>query len=61
MAVHWLALHASTAGDTSSIPGLGTKIAQASQHGQKKKKKKNEKTTETLSPSLKELKIPMRR
>ena len=36
--VKWLRLHASTAGDTGSIPGQGTKILQATQHGQKKKK-----------------------
>ena len=33
--VQWLRLHASNAGGTDSIPGQGTKIPQAAQHGQK--------------------------
>ena len=36
--VQWLARHASTAGGTSLIRGQGTKILQATWHGQKKKK-----------------------
>ena len=39
LAVQWLGLRTSTAGDTSSIPGQGTKIPQAMRHSQKKKKK----------------------
>ena len=34
--VQQLGLHASTAGDPCSIPGEGTKIPQATGHGQKK-------------------------
>ena len=37
--VQWLRLHASTAGDTGSIPGWGTKILHAAQCCQKRKKK----------------------
>ena len=36
--VQWLRLLASTAGDTGSIPGPGTKIPYAMQCSQKKKK-----------------------
>ena len=35
--VQWLELHASTTGDTGSIPGRGTKILYAVWHSQKKK------------------------
>ena len=35
LAVQWLRLHASTAGGMGSIPGGGTKIPQATGHGQK--------------------------
>ena len=38
LAVHWLGFCALTAEDLGSIPGQGTKIPQASQHGQRKKK-----------------------
>ena len=38
LATQRLRLHASTAGDTGLIPGLGTKIRQAMRCGQKKKK-----------------------
>ena len=34
----WLGLHAFTAEDIGSIPGLGTKIPQALRRGQEKKK-----------------------
>ena len=34
--VQWLRPHTSSAGDTGSIPGWGTKIPHATQHGQKK-------------------------
>ena len=37
--VQWLRLHASTVGDTSSIPGPITNIPQAAQCSQKKKKR----------------------
>ena len=37
LAVQWLGLQASTAGGTSSIPGLGTKIPHA-EHGMAKNK-----------------------
>ena len=40
LAVQWLGLRASIAGATDSIPGWGTKMPHAMQHGQKKKKKK---------------------
>ena len=39
--VQWWGLHASTAGGTGSIPGLGTKIPEAAWRGQKKEKKKS--------------------
>ena len=38
LVVQWLRLHAPTTGDTNSIPGQGTKILLAMQHGRKKKK-----------------------
>ena len=37
-AVQWLGLSASTAGDTGSIPGQGTKIPQAACMAKKKKR-----------------------
>ena len=37
LVVQWLELPASTAGGTGLIPGQGTKILHAVQHGQKKK------------------------
>ena len=37
LAVHWLRICASTAGGTVSISGLGTKIPQAMQHGQRER------------------------
>ena len=40
LAVQWLELCASTAGGMGLIPGQGTEILQATQHGQKQKKKK---------------------
>ena len=40
LVVQCLGLHASTAGGKGSIPGQGTKIQQAVQHGQKMKKEK---------------------
>ena len=39
LAIQWLRLCASTAGDAGSNPGRGTRIPHASQHSQKKKKK----------------------
>ena len=39
--VHWLRLHAPTAGGTCLIPGLVTKIPHVSWCGQKKKKDQN--------------------
>ena len=39
LAVQWLGLHASIAGGTGLIPGQGTQIPHATQHGQKEKKK----------------------
>ena len=41
----WLGHHPSTAGDTGSIPGWGTKIPKAFQCCQKKKKNGKEKQT----------------
>ena len=38
--VQWLRLHAPNRGDMSSIPGYGSKIPHASQHGRKKGKEK---------------------
>ena len=37
--VQWLGLHTFTPEGLGSIPGRGTSILQAKQHGQKKKKK----------------------
>ena len=51
MAVEWLRLHTSNAGDASSIPGLGTKIPNAAWYGQKiilKKKIKKREVQKTL-------------
>ena len=45
LAVQWLGLQASTAGDTGSIPGQGTRIPQA--HGTAKRKKNKIKWTIT--------------
>ena len=45
--VQWLGLCASTAGGVGSIPGQGTKILKAMQHGQKKKKTKPNQTKKT--------------
>ena len=41
LAVQWLKLHASTAGDVGLIPSWGTKIPHAMRHGQKKKEINN--------------------
>ena len=38
LAVQWLRLHTSSAGGVGSIPGRGTKVPNATWHGQKKKK-----------------------
>ena len=35
LAIQWLGLHMLTAEDPGSIPGRGTKVPQATQHGQK--------------------------
>ena len=40
LAVQWLRFYASSSGGTGSVPGQGTKIPHATQHGKKKKKKK---------------------
>ena len=40
LVVQWWGLHAFTAKDMDSVSGEGTKIPQATWHGQKKKKKK---------------------
>ena len=42
--VQWLGLCTATEGDQDSIPGEGTKIPQATQHGQNLKKEKRERT-----------------
>ena len=47
LVVLWLRLCASTAGGTGSIPGQGTKIPHAAQHGQKKKKNEERKEHES--------------
>ena len=44
--VQWLQLHAPNAGGMGSIPGWGTKIPHATQHGQKKKRNKKEERKE---------------
>ena len=49
--VQWLELSASTAGP-GSIPGQGTKIPQAIQHGKKKKKKKKKKKNHMAMPFM---------
>ena len=41
LVVQWLGLHALTAEGPGSIPGRGTKIPQAVQHGKKPPKKQN--------------------
>ena len=52
LAVQWLRLPASNAGDVGLIPGQGTKIPHAEQHSQKKKKeRKNQKSVSRL-PTL---------
>ena len=38
LAVQQLGLHASTSGDTGSVPGLGIKILAAARHSQKRRK-----------------------
>ena len=47
--VQWIGLWASTAGNMVLIPGQGTKILQAVQHGQKKKKQLKNKV---VQPSI---------
>ena len=44
LAVQWLGLRASTAGDTGSTPGWGTKIPHAVRRSQNKTKKAQTKT-----------------
>ena len=52
--VLWLRLHASTVGGMGSIPGQGTKILHAMQHGQgKTKRKKNHKRNTHIPSQLK--------
>ena len=41
MAIWWLGLHVFPAEDLNSIPDLGNKIPQATEHGQKTEKRKN--------------------
>ena len=57
LTVQWLGLHASTAGGTSSIPGWGNKILQATYHGQKEKKKKKERKKKEKKTKTKKEKI----
>ena len=47
LAVQWLGLRASTARGPGSVSGLGTKIPQATYHGQNQTNKKQNKTTTT--------------
>ena len=47
LAVQWLRLHASTAGDTGSIPGQGTKILHARAAQPNKTKQNKTKTKQT--------------
>ena len=51
--VHWLGLHASTAGGTASIPGWGTKIPHAARCGKKKKLSCLSSGPQPLHPSTK--------
>ena len=51
LAVQWLRCHASTAGDTGSIPVKGTKILHAVCGVAKKKKKKREINQEIIAQS----------
>ena len=43
LAVQWLGFRASTAGGMGSIPGQGTKIPHAMQHGQKERERETNK------------------
>ena len=47
--VQWLGLCTSTEGKQDLIPGKGTKIPQATQHGQNLKKEKRERTVNLKS------------
>ena len=51
LAVQWLGLHTSTAGDPGSIPGWGAKILQATLHGLKKE----EEDCQRILPSQQEI------
>ena len=57
LVIQWLRLFTSTAGGAGSIPGQGTKILHAVQHGQeikrKKKKKKERKEKKNLDEAIK--------
>ena len=54
LAVQWFRFHAPNAGDMGSIPGWGTKIQYATQHGQKKDKLEYIHTTEYYPPLFKD-------
>ena len=54
----WLGLHASTAGNGSSIPWSGTKILQAAWHGQKTKKKNDYSSAIYNNPKLEVNRMP---
>ena len=48
LVVQWLRLHASNAGGAGSLPGWGTKIPHAPQHGSAKKKRNENSNVFTL-------------
>ena len=56
LVVQWLRLHASTAGGPDSIPGQGTKIPQATWHGQKNDPIRNEEFNTEIKLTLEGMK-----
>ena len=56
----WLGLHASTAGNGSSVPWSGTKILQAAWHGQKTKKRTTIAAPFIITPNWKWTECPAR-
>ena len=52
LTIQWLGLHASNAGGVGSIPGWGTKIPHAVQHGQRKERKKRKGNPQTRTLSI---------
>ena len=60
LAIQWLRLHTSVAGDTGSIPGWGTKIPNAAQCDHKEEKRKSffKKITESQKAKMENLNGP---